>query len=313
MHELPEIVGSSPAIIRVRQLVSLAARTDVNVLVTGETGTGKELVARAIHRGSVLAAGPFVAHSCAHTAPELFDVEFFGHRRGAFPGAARDRPGLLRMASGGVLFLDELECLTLPSQAKLLRVLDDGTHRPVGSDEPEASSVRFFAATNRSPSSLLTAGELRADLYYRLRGLEIHLPALRERPEDIALLAESFLEPGGKRLAPAALHALRHCSWPGNVRQLRSTVRFGVTAAGGPRIEVQDLNLGALAAPAALTAVAGAQLSLAEAERQVIVHALALHQGNRSRAAEALGIHRSTLRRRIRELGLDGSVDSPRR
>ena len=187
-----EIIGTCRATLQVRHLVSLAARSDMNVLITGETGTGKELVARAIHRLSSLARGPFVAHNCAVTPADLFESQFFGHRRGSFTSAEKDQPGLLEEADGGILFLDELECLSLAHQAKLLRVLDDGEVRPVGSRDSRVVSVRYLSATNHDPESMLRCWTLREDLYYRLRGFEIRLPPLRERPQDILPLARAL-------------------------------------------------------------------------------------------------------------------------
>jgi DNA-binding NtrC family response regulator len=310
----PEIVGASAAIVHVRKLVAQASRSDVNVVIVGETGAGKELVARAIHRLSHLANGPFVAHNCALTPPEMFDAEFFGHKRGAFTGADRDRAGLLREAHGGVLFLDELECLSVVNQAKLLRVLDDGEVRPVGSDQSRPASVRYLSATNRSPAQLLAAKELREDLYYRLRGFQIDLPPLRERREDIALLAEHFLRDLNTNLTPRGLAALERCAWPGNVRQLRNVVRTAAAVAGGPSIDEHHLDL-STASSVSLSYVrelrpylsAGTGVLLQEAEREAIARALETHGENLSRAAKALGIHRSTLRRKIRELKLGRS------
>ncbi len=203
----PELVGMSRAMVNVRHLIDLASRTDVNVVVTGETGTGKELVARTVHRLSRLAQAPFVAHSCALSTPERFDLEFLGHSAGGLDPLTPERPGLLAQSDGGMLLLDEFECLAQAEQAKLVRILDDGEFRPVGAARSRAVSVRFLAATTRNPSSLLAQGTLRADLYYRLRGFEIHLPPLRERAEDIPQLAEFFLAKQGKRLTPQALHA----------------------------------------------------------------------------------------------------------
>jgi DNA-binding NtrC family response regulator len=307
----PEIVGASPAVVHVRRLIAQASRSDVNVVITGETGTGKELVSRAIHRLSLLASGPFVAHNCALTPPEMFDSEFFGHKRGAFTGADRDRAGLLREAHGGVLFLDELECLSLVHQAKLLRVLDDGEIRPVGSDHSRPASVRYLAATNRPPEQLLATKELREDLYYRLRGFQIELPPLRERQEDVVLLALHFLRDLDANLTPRALAALQRCAWPGNVRQLRNVLRSAAAVAGGSLIDEQHLDLSAASAVSqsrrseAPSGRAGA--SLQEMERETIARALEVHGENLSQAAQSLGIHRSTLRRKIRELKLGRS------
>jgi len=309
-----EIIGACPAILRVRHLVSLAARSDMNVLITGKTGTGKELVARAIHRLSSLARGPFVAHNCAVTPADLFESQFFGHRRGSFTSAERDQAGLLEEADGGILFLDELECLSPSHQAKLLRVLDDGEVRPVGSRDSRVVSVRFLSATNHEPESMLRSGTLREDLYHRLRGLEIRLPLLRERRQDILPLARHFLDAGADRLSSEALAALGEYSWPGNVRQLRNSLRAAQALSGGGTIERRHLNLPHVSAPGPVgpphppeaqvgtgDAAAG---TIRNAEREIILRALDSCRGHRGQAAHALGIHRSTLRRKLREFGI---------
>jgi DNA-binding NtrC family response regulator len=299
-----EIVGCSPEIAAVRTIIALAARSDGNVVVTGETGTGKELVARAIHAHSPLASRPFVAHNCALSGAELFESELFGHRRGAFTGADRDRAGLLRQAQGGILFLDEIECLPLGHQAKLLRVLDDGEVRPVGSDRTFLASVRFVAATNRCPDALFTEGLLREDFYFRLCAFIIALPPLRERRGDVPILAAHFTR-GRAELSKAALDALEEYHWPGNVRQLQNVIQSAVARSSGRPIEPAILDLrwgkGSSSAP---PPPAPRPVSLEGVERQAILDALAAHDGNRSRAAATLGIHRSTLHRKLRDLGL---------
>jgi DNA-binding NtrC family response regulator len=312
--EVSEFVGVSAAALRIRHQVSLAARADVNVLITGETGTGKELVARAIHRLSSLARGPFVPHNCAMTSTDLLESEFFGHLRGAFTGADRDQKGLLEAADDGILFLDELECFPLLSQAKLLRVQDSGEFRPVGAQQTRRVCVRFLAATNRSPAKLLRDGLLREDLYFRLRGIEIELPPLRQHPDDIPVLAENFLQGTGAVLDPEALRALQEFSWPGNVRQLRSVLQASLPLAHGGllrrshlRLDRQERALLWVEPPpraTTLVSVAPEGGVLQDAEKRLILQALVESRGNRSRAAEALGIHRSTLRRKMREFGL---------
>lgn len=314
-RSVPELVGESKAIVEVRHKVVMAARSDVHVLITGDTGTGKELVSRAIHVHSALASGPFVAHNCALAPPELFESEFFGHRKGSFTGADRDHEGLLRQADGGVLFLDELETMTLAHQAKLLRVIDDGEVRPVGSEKSLVVSVRFVAATNRDPRIMMAEQTLRDDLYYRLRGIEIGLPTLRERRDDIPLLARHFAGGDAPDFSAEAMDALCRAPWPGNVRQLRNIVQGAKAASGGGRIGLTHLSLETMdlgeadesTGAAGETGPAGKPqgLSLREVERRAIEQALEDASGNRTRAAKVLDIDRSTLRRKIQEYGLD--------
>jgi DNA-binding NtrC family response regulator len=296
----PELVGKSRAMVDVRHMVALAAGSNVPVLVTGETGTGKELVARAIHRYSGLSEGPFVSHNCAVMPRDLFESTFFGHRRGSFTGADRDHTGLLVRADGGVLFLDEVQSLAEPFQAKLLRVLDDGEVVPVGGETSQRVSVRFVAATNRDPAKMIERKEFREDLYYRLRGFAIELPPLSERREDIPMLALHFLGEREAGFRPEALEALEGAAWPGNVRQLRNTVLSAAAAAGEREIGVRHLSLEGGAAPP----VGGDRVlrgTLRDVERRAIVQALEDADGNKSAAARALDIDRSTLRRKMRE------------
>lgn len=334
------IVGSTPATERLRQMITLASRSNANVLIVGETGTGKELVARAIHRMSGSSLKPFVPHNCATTPADMFDTEFFGHERGSFTHAFRARRGLLREADRGVLLLDELECLSLVNQAKLLRVLDDGQFRPIGSDQTISVSVRFIAATNRPPETMLATGELREDLYYRLREFEIRLSPLRERNEDIACLAEHFLQGTGKHITPACLEILRRCSWPGNIRQLRTELRCAAARTVDCAIEAESLDsavfratagdVRALSTPGRSLALSlhpnepplgrrslqvgknilrgplSVEGTLRALQREAIRLALDAESGNFSRAAKSLGIHRSTLYRKLRELRMLG-------
>jgi DNA-binding NtrC family response regulator len=293
--------------------VTLAAGSSVPVLITGETGTGKELVARAIHRYSPLSAGPFVAHNCAVMPRDLFESQFFGHRRGSFTGAERDHEGLLVRADGGVLFLDEVQALLLEHQAKLLRVLDDGEVLPIGATRAARIAVRFLAATNRDPREMIEAGELREDLYYRLCGFEIRLPPLRERRGDIPLLALHFLGSAAPGFRPDAMEALTHAAWPGNVRQLRNAVASAAAAAGGAEISLRHLSLEAEDRAAATGGNGGAtpealRGTLRDVERRAIVQALADSEGNRSLAARLLGIDRSTLRRKLKEYDLEDGL-----
>lgn len=305
---VPELIGTSRAMVEVRHRVLMAARSDVHVLVTGATGTGKELVSRAIYRHSGLAKGPFVAHNCALSPPDLFESEFFGHRRGSFTGADRDRKGLLREAHEGVLFLDELETLDLGFQAKLLRVIDDGEVRPVGAEKAERVSVRFVAATNRDARIMIEEGSLREDLYYRLRGIEIRLPTLADRREDIPLLIAHFDKPDGAGFTPEAIEALCRAELPGNVRQLRNLVQGARAAAGDAVVGVRHLAIETGRGPAPVPVTEGVPrgLTLREIERRAIVQALEDCKGNRSHAAKLLDIDRSTLRRKMQEYGIEG-------
>jgi two-component system NtrC family response regulator len=310
-RDTPEIIGTSRAASDLRGQVARAARSDANVVIAGATGTGKELVARAIHRLWRGGRRPLVAHNCALTPPDLFDSEFFGHRRGAFTGAERDRVGLLRQADGGTLFLDELECLTLANQAKLLRVLDDGEVRALGAEESRVVAIRVVAATNRAPGEMIASGVLREDLYYRLRGLQIDLPPLRSRLEDVPALAAAFAALRGREVARDAIDALRAYAWPGNVRQLRTAVLTACDCAlPGEPIRARDLDLAA-ARPAPANRPLGAT-TLQAAERLLILRAIEDHSGSVSRAADSLGIHRSTLRRKLRQLELGPGDADPR-
>jgi DNA-binding NtrC family response regulator len=307
-HFASHIIGSSKAIVEVRHRVAMAARSDVPVLITGETGTGKELVAQAIHRACGPADRPFVAHNCAVSPRDLFESQFFGHRKGAFTGADQDHKGLLREADGGVLFLDELETLEPLFQAKLLRVLDDGDVRPVGSEKTYHVSVRFIAATNRDARTMLNEGILREDLYYRLRGFEILLPPLSQRPGDIPALVDHFLDEGAE-VSAEALVALQAAHWPGNIRELRNVVRSASAVAGEVPIQLGHLppEFGEShdGPPGQNGAEADGPLTLKQIEKRAILHALESCGGNRSRTARMLDIDRSTLRRKLQEFEIN--------
>lgn len=295
-ENVPEIIGRTRGMIEVRRLVTLASSSDVNVFVTGESGTGKGLVARAIHRRSGRSAGPLVTHNCATTPDELFESHFFGEGEDS-PGDVGHCAGLLEQADGADILLDDLGTLSLRAQARLLRVLDTGEILPVGASRGRHVSVRFFASTTENPRELIDRGRLREDLYYRLGGIEIRLPPLRERPEDIPLLAQEFLGPGGGHLSPPVLEALRKYPWPGNVRELRNALESALALVGtGEGIQLRHLSLDPRAGGN------GAARTMKDAERQAIVDALRAHNGNRSQAAQTLGIDRSTLRRKMQQL-----------
>src|SRR5712692_6832464 len=256
------LLGNSVAFRRVIELARRVAPTDASVLVTGESGVGKELIAQFIHQHSRRSSRPFVAVNCAALPEPLLESEMFGHRKGAFTGAIRDKPGLLETASGGTLLLDELVEMSKPIQAKLLRVIQDGIVRRVGSETTDAVvNVRFIAATNGDPEAAVRAGALREDLYYRLRVVPIHVPPLRERPEDIPLLAEYFLSTYWVRhrskgapfpkLTEQALRALCASPWRGNVRELQNAIEHvAVITEPGAAIGADDLQLARDAAPA---------------------------------------------------------------
>jgi len=286
-----------------------AARRDASVLVRGETGTGKELFARAIHTLSPRSDGPFAAINCAALPGALLESELFGHVRGAFTGAVRDQPGFFRTAHRGTLFLDEIAELPLELQAKLLRVLETHTVLPVGSREPVPVDVRIVAATNTSLRRAVESGRFRADLMYRLRVVPIFLPPLRARTGDIALLVEKNLDDlnrqGGRQvlsIAPAARAALERYAWPGNVRELRSALEYAYVVGEGPVLGLRELP-GEIAEPEAPVERAAAPGD-EPAEAVRVRDALAKAAGHRGKAAALLGMSRVTLWRRMRALGL---------
>ena len=304
------LVGVSPAIERVRAMVRTAARTGAPVLVEGETGTGKEVVARAVHTLGPRARAPFVPVNCAAVPESLAESEFFGHARGAFTGALDARPGALRLADGGTLFLDEIEDLPLSLQAKLLRVVQDGEVRPLGGSSAKRVDVRVVAASNRELWRMVESGAFRRDLYYRLRVLTIQLPPLRERPADLPLLVAHFVAAFNRRhgtrfvVPPTAqLRPLLDHPWPGNVRELENTLEsllILATAAG------DDLATAVSRAPAL-------DGGFWPDERARILRVLNDHRWNRQRTAAALGISRVTLWRRMERHGIrDPLTHGPR-
>jgi DNA-binding NtrC family response regulator len=290
------------------------------VLIRGESGTGKELVARQIHELSERARGAFVAVNCAAIPDTLVESELFGHRRGAFTGADRDRPGKFRQADGGTLFLDEVGDMELAAQAKLLRVLQEGIVEPLGGGEPVTVDVRVLAATHRDLKAMAAEGRFREDLLFRLRVVEIELPPLRERAGDVLLLARQFLAASsraGLSLAPETERALLAYPWPGNVRELANAVERATIFCRGLVLQPEDLpqEVRAAAEPAGegdlLLAwdpeddFQTAKRKLVERfERAVLVEALREHGGNISQAARKLGLHRQNLQQKLHELGI---------
>lgn len=301
-----DLVGRSAAIRAVFAQVTQVALLDWTVLIGGDTGTGKELVARAIHRGSGRSRGPFVAVNCAALADSMLARELFGHRRGAFTGAVADEPGVFEAASGGTLFLDEIGEISDNAQKTLLRVLEDKTVTRLGDTTPRKIDVRLVAATQRDLARDVESGRFRADLYFRLRIARIQLPPLRDRDGDVALLAEWFLSrsaaaagKSARAFSPEAMACLVAYAWPGNIRELKSTVESAVLSSRGGVIEYSDLPAELRSEPI---------LASMGSERERILAALNRADGNRTHAAKLLGIGRATLYRRLAELGLEEDV-----
>ncbi|MGB9616910.1 MAG: sigma-54 interaction domain-containing protein [Desulfomonilaceae bacterium] len=309
---LSQIVGESEQIAALKRLIERIAPADAAVLIHGESGTGKELVARAIHRLSPRGMGPFVALNCSAIPSELIESELFGHKKGAFTGAVSDHPGVFKAADRGSLFLDEIEAMTQPMQAKLLRALQSGEIRAVGDEHSSFVDVRFICATNADLQQLVDLGRFRKDLLYRISVFEIHTPPLRERTSDIPLLANHFLkaasETGGgreMRIDPAALELLCAYPWPGNVRELLNEIQRAVVMAGdGSTISVRCLSDKITTrARNSSWRERPANKTLKEAvealERDLVVHALQTCKGKRHAAARLLGLSRQGLLNKI--------------
>jgi transcriptional regulator with GAF, ATPase, and Fis domain len=319
------IIGRAPKFVAAVKDARKVAATNTTVLLTGESGTGKEVLARAIHQGSPRADGPFVALNCAALPETLVESELFGHERGAFTGADRLKRGRFELAAGGTLFLDEIGELTAAAQAKLLRVLQERRYERVGGAATLEANVRLIAATNRDPEHAVAEGRLREDLYYRLAVFRIHLPALRERGEDVLLLADHFVHELGAKigkaepgLSRAARDLLLAHSWPGNIRELQNAIERALILAQDELIAAEHLAIvarpprdgavPAVTAPAVAappTETATSTLTVAEQEKRLIVDALRRTGGNKARAAAALGLSPTQLLRRLRRFGLD--------
>ena len=311
------MVGESYAMRQLREQVAMAAPTNGRVLIYGENGTGKELVARAIHESSRRRTGAFVEVNCAAIPEELIESELFGHIRGAFTGAVADRRGKFEVADGGTIFLDEIGDMSLKTQAKVLRVLQEQTMEPVGGTTGITVDVRVLAATNKDLQTEIRTGHFREDLYFRLNVIPIFVPPLRERQEDIQLLADHFMaefaREYGRRLKSfelAATAVLQRYAWPGNVRELRNVIERLMIMVPGDSISAAALSFldhGVLARPE-LAAATTARLTLHEArdrfERDLILRTLGEQQGNMSRTAEVLGVERSNLYRKMRTFGI---------
>jgi len=304
------LIGSSQSMLRVKDLIARAGAAPGTVLITGETGTGKELVARAIHAASSRASKPFVALNCAALTESLLENELFGHARGAFTGAAAARPGLIEHAHGGTLFLDEIGTMPRTLQAKLLRSLESGEVRRIGENETRQVDVRFLAATNLDIQGAIDRGDFRSDLFYRLNVHRIHLPPLRERGDDIRLLIQHFISRfGGAAVTgttPAAASALVAYQYPGNVRQLQHIVQRAVVVARGELIDLDDLPEEVLAIRATTAASQEGSVAAARerAEREMIIAALARNNGEVSSAAREMQVSRTTMWRLMKKHGI---------
>jgi len=301
------LIGTSPAMERVYQMVTRVAPSSATVLITGESGTGKELVAESIHQLSRRASNPYLVVNCGALSPTLIESELFGHERGSFTGADRVHRGYFERADGGTLFLDEVSELPLELQAKLLRVLEAGALARVGGEKMVKVDVRMIAATNRDLEARVAEGEFRGDLLYRLKVFPIDLPPLRERAEDVAALAQHFLgelnskEGTRKSFAPPVLSILQRCAWPGNVRELKNVVHRAFILADD---EIGASHLAPeLSGQRAEAVLPGSLTTLAEAERNLILASLEHFDGDRRNTAAALGVSVRTLYNRLREYG----------
>jgi DNA-binding NtrC family response regulator len=313
---LKNLIGQSPAMQELLEIVQQVAPTRATVLLTGESGTGKELVARAIHQLSPRARQPLVAVHCAALAPTLLESELFGHEKGAFTGAHERRIGRFEQAEGGTLFLDEIGEIDAALQVKLLRFLGERTFERVGSNKTLTADVRVVAASNRDLEAEVKAGRFREDLFFRLRVVEIHLPPLRERTDDIPLLAQSFLREFAdenhkpvKDFTSDAVARLMNYSWPGNVRELRTAIEHAVVLCRGDKITARDLPRHLAAervAPVAQAPMLPANdLTVKDAEKQLIIRALKDTGGNRTLAAQKIGMSRRTFHRKLHAYHLE--------
>jgi len=315
----PRLIGHSAPMTQLRELIARVARSEAPVHISGESGTGKELVARLIHESGARREREFVAVNCGAIPTELMESEFFGHRRGSFTGAMADKKGLIQTAEGGTLFLDEVADLPLHMQVKLLRVVQEKTVRPVGESSEEKVDVRILSATHKSLAELVAQGQFREDLFYRINVIELHVPSLRERPEDIPDIAHAVLARLGRRLngpmpsiADDALALLASYSFPGNVRELENVLERALTLCLGGLITAEHIKLRSAARPQppavghvapALPAALGDHLE--DIERSAIVQALEKTRYNKTAAAKLLGMSFRALRYRIKKLGIE--------
>lgn len=306
------LLGDSPTMQQLREMVAKVARSQAPVHISGESGTGKELVARLIHESGPRKDGPFVPVNCGAIPTELMESEFFGHRKGSFTGAVRDKIGLVETANSGTLFLDEIADLPLAMQVKLLRVIQEKTVRPVGSSKEEPVDARILSATHRTLADMVANGDFREDLYYRINVIELHVPALRERGTDILALASHILERLGSadaKLEESAKSALMQYPFPGNVRELENMLERAVTLCPTGTITESDLHLRRMksedAAEPALATGTDLGDHIEDVQRQAIVDALEKTRYNKTAAAKLLGLSFRQLRYRIKKLGID--------
>ncbi|MFN8625726.1 MAG: sigma-54 dependent transcriptional regulator [Candidatus Binatia bacterium] len=310
---LGEIIGKSPRMQEIYQVIDAVSQNKSNVLLSGENGTGKELVARTIHAKGPLATRPFLAINCGALSETLLESQLFGHRKGAFTGAIDDHDGVFQAADGGTLFLDEISDIPLPLQVKFLRAIQEKEVTPLGSTRPVRVDVRIVAATNRNLDEAVRDGAFRTDLFYRLNVVPIHLPPLRERREDVPLLVERFIvefsraygvEP--KRVTPEAMTRIVEYAWPGNIRELQNAIERAFALSSEPEITLRDLPPAIVrrADTVAHTEAVAGLLPLEEVERRSILAALQRSGGNKNQAARLLGIDRQRLYRKIEKYRL---------
>ncbi|MGE3976850.1 MAG: sigma-54 interaction domain-containing protein [Nitrospira sp.] len=317
MEALEEMVGTSPSIRAVFDSIRKVAQTDMPVLITGETGTGKELTVQAIHERSLRKQGPCVPINCGAIPDTLLESELFGHERGAFTGAVQQKKGKLEAAAGGTLFLDEVGDLLPPLQVKLLRFLQEGTFERLGGQQTLRVNARVIAATNIDLKVAIGKNLFREDLYYRLGVMHIHLPPLRERGEDTSLMAMIFLKRTAafyrkpiRGYTPDAIKAIHSYSWPGNVRELSNKIRRAVVMAEGDEITPCDLDLTCETVQPE-DSLASLRVAHRRIEVELIVKAISLHRGNLTRVARDLGVSRTTLYRKLRFYNLEKLVPAP--
>jgi two-component system response regulator PilR (NtrC family) len=314
----PRLLGSSAAMQNLREMIARVARSQAPVHIVGESGTGKELVAKLIHESSPRRDGPFIPVNCGAIPTELMESELFGHKRGSFTGAVGDKKGLIQSAEGGTLLLDEIADLPLHMQVKLLRVIQEKAVRPIGEQLEESIDVRILSATHKNLSQLVAEGKFREDLFYRVNVIELRVPSLRERPEDVPELAEAVLRRLGRRmkitppsLAKDALAALQAYAFPGNVRELENILERAITLTTGGEIRAEDIRLRPSPAGSAPVAASNAPAKsalgdhLEEIERDAILKALEQARFNKTAAAKILGISFRALRYRIKKLGIE--------